>query len=107
MDFTLTVTPAALAKIKSLLTDKSPPIRLALQSGGCAGFSQKIEFGATPQSSDYSITIDGIQFLVDPKSQKLLGRLTLEWQDDLLAKQFYFNTDSRKTSCGCGTSFSL
>ncbi len=107
MEFTLTITPAALTKLKSLLTNQQPPIRLALQAGGCAGFSQKIEFAATPDPSDYTVTIDGIQFLVDPKSQKLLGNLTLEWQNDLLAKQFYFNTSTRKSSCGCGTSFAL
>ena len=53
------------------------------------------------------ITENGLELYVDKKSYIFLAGTTLEYQGGLNGKGFVFNNPNAKTTCGCGTSFSV
>jgi iron-sulfur cluster assembly accessory protein len=44
---------------------------------------------------------------VDPKSFRFIDGTTLDYDTSLVSKGFIFNNPHAKSSCGCGTSFSV
>ena len=44
---------------------------------------------------------------VDPKSLRLLDGTVLDYDTSLLSKGFMVNNPHAKSTCGCGTSFSV
>ena len=49
----------------------------------------------------------GVKLYVDRKSYIFLAGTTLEFSGGLNGKGFFFNNPNAKTTCGCGTSFSV
>ena len=45
--------------------------------------------------------------LIDPVSLQYLAGSEVDFVDDLIGASFKVNNPQAKTSCGCGTSFSL
>jgi iron-sulfur cluster assembly accessory protein len=50
---------------------------------------------------------DGSKVYVDPRSFRYLDGTTLDYDTSLVSKGFIFNNPNAKSSCGCGTSFSV
>ncbi|SVD57111.1 uncharacterized protein METZ01_LOCUS409965, partial [marine metagenome] len=50
---------------------------------------------------------NGLELYVDKKSYIFLAGTTLEYQGGLNGKGFVFHNPNAKTTCGCGTSFSV
>jgi iron-sulfur cluster assembly accessory protein len=50
---------------------------------------------------------DGSHVYIDPKSFSFLDGTTLDYDTSLVSKGFIFNNPNAKSSCGCGTSFSV
>ncbi len=49
----------------------------------------------------------GLELYVDRKSYIFLAGTILEYSGGLNGKGFVFNNPNAKTTCGCGTSFSV
>ena len=56
---------------------------------------------------DKVINEHGMSIFVDKKSYVFLAGTQLEYSGGLNGKGFVFNNPNAKTSCGCGTSFSV
>jgi len=88
-------------------------LRVGIRGGGCSGFSYVIEFhDGEPHARDvvYDRTAtDGsaVRILVDKKSLLYLNGSTLEWEKTLMRQGFKFVNPNEKSSCGCGTSFTV
>jgi len=50
---------------------------------------------------------DGAKVFVDPRSLRLLDGTVLDYDTSLLSRGFIFNNPNAKSTCGCGTSFSV
>ena len=50
---------------------------------------------------------DGAKVFVDPKSYQFIKGTTLDYDTSLVSKGFIFSNPNAKSSCGCGTSFSV
>jgi iron-sulfur cluster assembly protein len=110
------VSPKAVDAIARQLKKRGTPeasLRLGLRGGGCSGFSYVIEFHDGPprardRTFDY-VASDGVpvRVVVDPKSLLYLNGTTLEWEQTLMHQGFKFANPNEKSSCGCGTSFSV
>ena len=50
---------------------------------------------------------NGVRIFVDKKSYVFLAGTVLDYSGGLNGKGFVFNNPNAKTSCGCGTSFSV
>ena len=56
---------------------------------------------------DLVIARDNATVLIDPVSVGFLAGSEIDYVDDLIGAAFKINNPNAKSSCGCGTSFSL
>ena len=50
---------------------------------------------------------NGVRVWIDPRSHRLLDGTTLDYDTSLLSRGFVFQNPHAKSTCGCGTSFSV
>ena len=98
-------TDKAIKQINHLLTqkDKGSFFRIAIKGGGCSGFQYDFSF-------DKSIEKDDLKFeniLIDKVSADLLKGSEVDFVSELIGDSFKISNPQSKSSCGCGTSFSL
>ena len=61
-----------------------------------------------PRAGDYVFdATDGAKVFIDPKSHRLIDGTTLDYDTSLVSRGFIFNNPNAKSTCGCGTSFSV
>jgi len=85
-------------------TNRKVFVRLSVKGGGCAGFGYDWTF--ENESTPKDIIVDGI-LLVDKIFEMYLLGMQLDYKDDVFGSNFVFNNPKAKSSCGCGTSFSI
>ena len=82
-------------------------LRVAVKGGGCAGMTYVLDLIDEPREDDKVIEEHGMRLFVDRKSYIFLAGTILEYSGGLNGKGFVFNNPNAKTTCGCGTSFSV
>ena len=82
-------------------------LRVGVKGGGCSGLTYVLDLVDEPGENDKVIEEHGIQLYIDKKSYIFLAGTTLEYSGGLNGKGFVFNNPNAKTTCGCGTSFSV
>ncbi len=82
-------------------------LRVGVKGGGCAGMTYILDLVDAPEEDDKVVEEHGLQLYVDRKSYIFLAGTTLEYSGGLNGKGFVFNNPNAKTTCGCGTSFSV
>ncbi len=82
-------------------------LRVAVKGGGCAGMTYVLDLVDAPKQDDKVIEENGLRLYVDRKSYIFLAGTVLEYSGGLNGKGFVFNNPNAKTTCGCGTSFSV
>jgi iron-sulfur cluster assembly accessory protein len=105
----ITVTERAAQQIGRIL-QKEPAgtmLRVSVQGGGCSGFQYRFDIDRTREPDDVVITREGASVLIDPISLGYLAGSEIDFVDDLIGASFRINNPQAKSSCGCGTSFSL
>jgi iron-sulfur cluster assembly protein len=83
-------------------------LRIGIKAGGCSGLSYTFAWEAAPTDGDHVFDgPEGSKVFVDPRSFRFLDGTTLDYDTSLVSKGFTFNNPHAKSSCGCGTSFSV
>lgn len=83
-------------------------LRIGIKAGGCSGLSYTFAWEAAPRNGDHVFEgPDGSKVWVDRKSFQYIDGTTLDYDTSLVSKGFIFNNPNAKSSCGCGTSFSV
>jgi iron-sulfur cluster assembly protein len=83
-------------------------LRIGVKAGGCSGFSYVFDWEAAPKETDQVFQgPNGVRVFVDPRSLRVLDGTTLDYDTSLLSKGFIFQNPNAKSTCGCGTSFSV
>ncbi|MFM2486590.1 iron-sulfur cluster insertion protein ErpA [Celerinatantimonas yamalensis] len=101
---------AAAAKVKTLITEEENPnlkLRVYVTGGGCSGFSYGFTFDESINEGDTQIDKDGVSMLVDSMSLQFLVGGTVDYTEGLEGSRFLVNNPNAKTTCGCGSSFSI
>jgi iron-sulfur cluster assembly accessory protein len=81
-------------------------LRLAVDGGGCAGFTYKFELA--DQADDDTVTeTDGVKLVVDPMSLELVKGSAVDFVEDLGGAAFKVTNPNAQSGCGCGSSFSV
>ncbi|MBC6445369.1 MAG: iron-sulfur cluster assembly accessory protein [Alphaproteobacteria bacterium GM202ARS2] len=110
-DSPLIVTASAARRIVSAAKKHSKAsdavLRVAVQGGGCQGFSYVFSFEDSPAEDDTVVQQDDAKVIVDPSSLELLRGSRLDFVQDLMGARFQIDNPQATSSCGCGTSFSL
>ncbi len=87
--------------------DKPAILRLAVDGGGCAGFTYKFDLAAQPEGDDVIAETDGVRLVVDPVSLELVRGSAVDFVEDLGGAAFKVTNPNAQSGCGCGSSFSV
>ena len=87
--------------------DKPAILRLAVDGGGCAGFTYKFELAPEAESEDQVVETDGVKLVVDPVSLDLVKGSAVDFVEDLGGAAFKVTNPNAQSGCGCGSSFSV
>jgi iron-sulfur cluster insertion protein len=87
--------------------DKPAILRLAVDGGGCAGFTYTFELADQPEGDDEVAETDGVQLIVDPVSLGLVKGSAVDFVEDLGGAAFRVTNPNAQSGCGCGSSFSV
>lgn len=106
------VTETAATKINELLAEENKPgagLRVFVQGGGCSGFQYglMIDEGEGDASSDQVFEVNGVRLLVDPISIRYLRGAEVDFVDNVAGGGFTIRNPNAKSTCGCGSSFSV
>jgi iron-sulfur cluster insertion protein len=82
-------------------------LRVAVNGGGCQGFEYAFSLDDSRADDDVVFEKDGVTVLIDEMSLGLLDGSTIDFVDELAGAAFKISNPNAKSSCGCGTSFSL
>lgn len=82
-------------------------LRLKVTGGGCSGFQYHFDLDWQALPNDMIIENLGAKMVVDPSSLPFLDGAILDYVDDLVGSYFKVVNPVAKSSCGCGTSFSV
>ena len=107
----ITVTEQAATAIRSLIEKEhttASGLRVGVKAGGCSGFEYVFSWEPTPRETDLVFEgPQGVRVWIDPRSHRLLDGTTLDYDTSLLGRGFKFENPHAKSTCGCGTSFSV
>ncbi len=82
-------------------------LRLAVDGGGCAGFTYKFELADAQADDDTVAETDGVKLVVDPISLDLVRGSAVDFVEDLGGASFKVTNPNAASGCGCGSSFSV
>ena len=112
----ITVTEKAAAEVKRILDDQQQQgglpekvyLRMRVVGGGCSGFQHKLDLDpAINDKLDQTFELHGVPVVVDKRSLMYLSEVMVDFHDDLNRRGFSISNPSAKSTCGCGSSFSM
>jgi iron-sulfur cluster insertion protein len=81
-------------------------LRLKVLGGGCSGFAYDLYFDQ-PQDIDHAFESNGVKMLCDQMSLMYLMGTEVDYVEGLSGAGFKFHNPNVKSTCGCGSSFSV
>ena len=82
-------------------------LRVAVNGGGCSGFSYAFDFADAAEPDDLVVERDGAKVVIDEMSLEFLSGSEIDFVDELIGASFKIHNPNATASCGCGTSFSI
>ena len=104
------LTETAVTKVKEILGSQEPMpagLRIAVVGGGCSGFSYSMAFENTPNLLDKTYQFDGLKVFIDQASMLYLDGAEVDYVESIEGSGFKFSNPNVKSTCGCGSSFSV
>jgi iron-sulfur cluster insertion protein len=102
--------PSAVSKLRELIAEEANPelkLRVFVQGGGCSGFSYGFTFDEVQNDDDFDFNYEEVRVVVDAMSMQYLQDSTIDYREDVMGSSFVINNPAAKTTCGCGSSFSV
>jgi iron-sulfur cluster assembly accessory protein len=107
-------TPVAVSKVKEIMGQQEPApagLRIGVVGGGCSGFSYSMTFEENGNGDELGMdkvfNFDGLKVYVDQSSLLYLDNTEVDYVESLEGAGFKFGNPNVKTTCGCGSSFSV
>jgi iron-sulfur cluster assembly accessory protein len=108
MNTTVNVTERAANRICEIAGQANlKALRVSVNGGGCSGFQYEFALADQAMPDDLVIERNGARVLIDPVSLPFMAGATVDFVDDLIGQSFRIENPMAKSSCGCGTSFSV
>ena len=105
------LTETAVTKIHEILNMQEPKpagLRVSVVGGGCSGFSYHMAFeSAANENNDNIYEFGGLKVMVDQMSEMYLDGIQIDYVESIEGSGFKFNNPNVKSTCGCGSSFSV
>ena len=106
----IALSSAAAARVRWIADRKGEgeaALRLAVDGGGCSGFTYRFGLAESIDADDIVTETDGVKLVVDPVSIDLVRGCTVDFIDNLGGAAFKVNNPNAAAGCGCGTSFAV
>lgn len=106
----LSLTDSAATKVRRLREeegDNELMLRVYVTGGGCSGFSYGFRFDSDMNEDDANFDNGDVTLVIDSLSYQYLQGSTVDYTEGLEGARFIVQNPNAKTSCGCGSSFSL
>jgi iron-sulfur cluster assembly accessory protein len=112
----ITVTEKAASEVKRIINEQqsegSMPekiyLRLRVVGGGCSGYQHKLDLDpAMNEKLDEVYEFHGVPVVVDKRSLIYLDNATVDFHDDLNRRGFSVSNPNARSTCGCGSSFTM
>jgi iron-sulfur cluster insertion protein len=104
------ITPVAAIKVNEIRDaegiEGNMALRVRVVGGGCAGFSYDLYFDE-PAEVDRQFEVGGVRCIVDEMSLMYLVGTEIDYVEGLQGAGFKFQNPNVKSTCGCGSSFSV
>ena len=100
----------AITKVKEIMGQQTPApagLRVSVVGGGCSGFSYNMQFETAAGMMDKEFEFDGLKVYVDATSIMYLNGCNVDYLETLEGAGFKFENPNVKSTCGCGSSFSV
>jgi len=104
------LTEGAVGKVKEILDTQDPKpagLRISVVGGGCSGFSYSMAFENSPGFLDKTYNFGDLRVFIDQASMLYLDGAEVDYVETLEGSGFKFNNPNVKSTCGCGSSFSV
>ena len=104
------LTDAAIGKVREIMATQEPipaGLRIGVVGGGCSGFQYSMSFENQSGMMDKVLKFDDLKVFVDATSAMYLNGCTVDYVETLEAAGFKFDNPTVKSTCGCGSSFSV
>ncbi|HKS76660.1 MAG TPA: iron-sulfur cluster assembly accessory protein [Terriglobales bacterium] len=106
----ITLTSNAVSKVKEIMAQQDPVpagLRVGVVGGGCSGFSYSMSFENGAGMMDKVFDMEGLKVYVDATSLMYLNGCRVDYVETLEGAGFKFDNPNVKSTCGCGSSFSV
>ncbi len=112
----ITITEKAAGEVKRIIGEQqqggSAPdklyLRISVRGGGCSGFQPKLDLDQViTEKTDELFEFHGIPVVIDKRSLMYLTEVIVDFHDDLNRRGFSVVIPNAKSTCGCGSSFSM
>jgi iron-sulfur cluster insertion protein len=104
------VTESAARRISEIVKDEENSalmLRVAISGGGCAGFDTGFSLDDNQNEDDTIIECHGVKVIIDEMSLDLIRGSEVDFVEDLMGSAFTLKNPNARSTCSCGTSFSL
>jgi iron-sulfur cluster assembly protein len=112
----ITLTEKAASEVKRIVAEQQTAgnvqdkiyLRMRVVGGGCSGFQHKLDLDpAINEKLDDTFELHGVPIVVDKRSLMYLDGVTVDFHDELNRRGFSISNPNAKSTCGCGSSFSM
>ena len=103
-------TENAAERVKEIIVEDKEDVkalRVFVQGGGCHGFSYGFGFENDIADDDTIVETNEVKLVVDSMSIMYLADATIDFIRNLEGERFTIDNSEARTSCGCGSSFSV
>ncbi len=112
----ITLTEKAAGEVKRIISEQQQAggapekiyLRMRVVGGGCSGFSHKLDLDPQVNEKLDDVTeIHGVPVAIDKRSLMYLDGVQVDFHDEISRRGFSISNPNAKTTCGCGSSFSM
>lgn len=110
----VTLTEKAASEVKRIVAEQAAEnnekifLRMRVVGGGCSGFQHKLDLDPViNEKLDETFDVNGVPVVIDKRSMLYLADVVVDFHDDLNRRGFSVSNPNAKSTCGCGSSFSM
>ena len=106
----INISNSAFERIKEIIAkgnENAIGLRIAVKSGGCAGYSYDMDYVSEINPTDELVEHEGVKVFVDQAAIMFLLGSTMDFKKDKFKSGFTFINPNETERCGCGESFSV
>tara|TARA_Y100000996_G_C22544643_1_gene651326 strand:- start:1410 stop:1736 length:327 start_codon:yes stop_codon:yes gene_type:complete len=105
----INITDKAISKIQEVLSSQNMKyFRIKVKGGGCSGFQYIFKSdNELNKEMDLLFKFKNLKIIIDRNSLEFIDQSELDYKEELIGSTFSISNPNAKSSCGCGSSFSI